>query len=94
MTTMEERFSRLEGAYEQVDRRLGDLTEAITRLDVKIDALRSDVDAKFDVLRNDMDAKFDALRSEMNAKFNTLIIVMATGAVGITGALITIAFRI
>ena len=83
MTTMEERVSRLEGAYEQVDRRLGDLTETITRLDVKIDALRSDVDAKF-----------DALRSEMNAKFNTLIIVMATGAVGITGALITIAFRI
>ena len=83
MTTMEERVSRLEGAYEQVDRRLGDLTEAITRLDVKIDALRSDVDAKF-----------DAVRSEMSAKFNTLIIVMATGAVGITGALITIAFRI
>ena len=84
----------LEGAYEQVDCRLGDLTEAITRLDVKIDALRSDMDAKFDVLRNDMDAKFDAVRSEMSAKFNTLIIVMATGAVGITGALITIAFRI
>ena len=83
MTTMEERASRLEGAYEQVDRRLGDLTEVITRLDVKIDALR-----------NDMDAKFDAVRSEMNAKFNTLIIVMATGAVGVTGALITIAFRI
>ena len=83
MTTMEERASRLEGAYEQVDRRLGDLTEAITRLDVKIDALR-----------NDMDAKFDAVRSEMSAKFNTLIIVMATGAVGVTGALITIAFRI
>ena len=83
MMTMEERVSRLEGAYEQVDRRLGDLTEAITRLDVKIDALRSDVDAKF-----------DAVRSEMSAKFNTLIIVMATGAVGITGALITIAFRI
>ena len=72
MTTMEERVSRLEGAYEQVDRRLGDLTEATTRLDVKI----------------------DTLRSEVNAKFNTLIIVMATGAVGVTGALITIAFRI
>ena len=83
MTTMEERASRLEGAYEQVDRRLGDLTEAITRLDIKIDGLR-----------NDVDAKFDAVRSEMSAKFNTLIIVMATGAVGITGALITIAFRI
>lgn len=83
MTTMEERVSRLEGAYEQVDSRLGDLSETVTRLD-----------AKFDALRSDMDAKFDAFRSEMNAKFNTLIIVMATGAVGVTGALITIAFRI
>ena len=83
MATMEERVSRLEGAYEQVDSRLGDLSETVTRLD-----------AKFDGLRNDMDSKFDAFLSEMNAKFNTLIIVMATGAVGITGALITIAFRI
>ena len=105
MTTMEERVSRLEGAYEQVDSRLGDLTEAVTRLDAKFDALRgnmdakfdalrTDVDAKFDAFRADVDAKFDALRSEMNAKFNMLIIVMATGAVGITGALIAIAFRI
>ena len=44
MTTMEERVSRLEGAYEQVDRRLGELTEAVN-------ALRSDMDAKFDALR-------------------------------------------
>ena len=91
---MEERVSRLEGAYEQVDSRLGDLTEAVTRLDAKFDALRTDVDAKFDALRTDVDNKFDAFRSEVNAKFNTLIIVMATGAVGITGALIAIAFRI
>ncbi len=91
---MEERVSRLEGAYEQVDSRLGDLTEAVTRLDAKFDALRTDVDNKFDALRTDVDNKFDAFRSEMNAKFNTLIIVMATGAVGITGALIAIAFRI
>ncbi len=94
-----------EGAYEQVDRRLGDLTEAVTRVEVKLDSLRNDMDTKFDAvrsdmdvkteaIRNDMDAKFDAVRSEMSAKFNTLIIVMATGAVGITGALITIAFRI
>lgn len=91
---MEERVSRLEGAYEQVDSRLGDLTEVVTRLDAKFDALRTDVDAKFDAFRTDVDAKLDAFRSEMNAKFNTLIIVMATGAVGVTGALIAIAFRI
>ena len=35
---MEERVSRLEGAYEQLDQRLGDLTEAVRRLDAKVDA--------------------------------------------------------
>ena len=76
MTTMEERVSRLEGAYEQVERRLGELTEAVN------------------ALRSDMDAKFDALRRDVNNKFNTLIVVMATAAVGVAGALIAMAFRL
>ena len=38
MATMEERVSRLEGAYEQVDQRLRDLTEAVRRLDAKFDS--------------------------------------------------------
>ena len=40
---MEERVSRLEGAYEQVDRRLGDLTAAV-------EGLRSEMNAKFNAL--------------------------------------------
>ena len=44
--TMEERVSRLEGAYEQVDRRLGNLTDAVARVDAKVDSLRTDMDAK------------------------------------------------
>ncbi len=43
MTTMEERVSRLEGAYEQVDRRLGDLTAAV-------EGLRSEMNARFNAL--------------------------------------------
>ena len=41
-----------------------------------------------------MDAKFDALRRDVNNKFNTLIVVMATAAVGVAGALIAMAFRL
>ncbi len=43
MTTMEERVSRLEGAYEQVDRRLGDLTAAV-------EGLRTEMNARFNAL--------------------------------------------
>ena len=38
MATMEERVSRLEGAYEQVDQRLGDIQAALHRLEAKGDA--------------------------------------------------------
>ena len=81
MTMVEERVTKLEGAYEQVDQRLGDLTVAVTGLrtstDAKFDALRTDMDARFDAqraeisaLRTDMDAKFEALRTSMDAKFD------------------------
>jgi hypothetical protein len=81
--TMEERVSRLEGAYEQVARRLGDLTDAIARVDAKVDSLRTD-----------MDGRFDSLRSDMDAKLNTLILVIATVGVAIAGANVALAFRV
>ena len=40
MTTTEERISRLEGAYEQVDRRLNDMSQAII-------SLRSGMNSRF-----------------------------------------------
>ena len=94
MMTMEERVSRLEGAYEQVDRRLGDLTDAVARVDAKVDSLRTDMDGRFDSLRTDMDGRFDSLRSDMDAKLNTLILVIATVGVAIAGAIVALAFRV
>ena len=91
---MEERVSRLEGAYEQVDRRLGDLTDAVARVDVKIDSLRTDMDGRFDSLRTDMDGRFDSLRGDMDAKLNTLILVISTVGVAIAGAIVALAFRV
>lgn len=43
MTTTEERISRLEGAYEQVDRRLDDMNQAIV-------ALRNEVNSRINTL--------------------------------------------
>ncbi len=101
---MEERVSRLEGAYEQLDQRLGDLTGAVRGLDAKVDALRTDIDGRFDALRTDIDGRFDALRAdiddrfdalrhEVNSKFNTVIVVMATVGVAMIGAIFTLALR-
>ena len=50
MATSEERISRLEGSSEQVDKRLGDLTASIDRLDSAINALRADMNSKFNTL--------------------------------------------
>ncbi len=88
--TDRERISRLEGAYEQVDRRLGDLAASMHRLDARFDAM----DAKFDALRTDMDAKFDALRSEMTARFNALIAVIGGVGIAVASGIVFLALRI
>ena len=50
MASSEERISRLEGSYEQVDRRLGDLTASVDRLAGDLKALRAEVNAKFNTM--------------------------------------------
>ena len=50
MTTTEERISRLEGAYEQVDRRLDDMNQAIVALRDDMNALRNEVNSRINIL--------------------------------------------
>jgi tetrahydromethanopterin S-methyltransferase subunit G len=45
----EPRVARLEGAYEQVDRRLESIDRRLESLDGKIDGLRGDLTKKIDV---------------------------------------------
>ena len=79
MMAMEERVSRLEGAYEQVDRRLGDLSASMERLEARLDA---------------MDTRLDAMGARLDAKFNTLIGVMATMGIAVAGGIVLLALRI
>ncbi len=40
---LEVRLARLEGSYEQIDRRLGSIEERLGRVEVKIDAVASEL---------------------------------------------------
>ena len=76
---MEERVSRLEGAYEQLDQRLGDIYAVLNRIDTRIDRLEAKMDARIDSLYRMM---------------VTMMLVMVTGGIAVAGAIVTLAFRI
>ena len=59
MVTMEERTSKLEGAYEQVDERLGDIR-------VEMRGLRSDVNRRIE----GVEGRIEGLRGEMNGRID------------------------
>ena len=86
MVMTEERISRLEGAYEQVDKRLGDLLQAVAGLRAEIDALRQAMSEQGNALRTEISEQNSALRTEMtgeqrnfrseiNNRLNTLLVV-------------------
>ena len=60
---MEERVSRLEGAYEQVDKRLDDLKQEITTLRGDVGSLRDEMRREVGSLRNDIGSLRDEMRS-------------------------------
>ena len=74
MVTTEDRVSRLEGAYEQVDRRLDDLN-------TRLSDLSNQVDRRFEV----MDRRFDA----MDRRFNSLMVIVAGSWITMMAAIIS-----
>ncbi len=47
---IEVRMARLEGSYEQIDRRLGSIDDRLGRLETKVDAVADRLDRKLDTL--------------------------------------------
>ena len=54
MTTIPERVSKLEGAYEQVDQRLGELTSSV-------ESLRTEMNSRLDTMDSKFESKFNTL---------------------------------
>ena len=82
----QERLSRLEGTYEQVDRRLDDMNSRLNGMQRAIDGLRAETNSRFDELNRTI----DGLRAETNSRFNTLIVVIAASWVTLMAAMITV----
>ena len=97
--TTEERISRLEGIYEQVDGRLSDLTLSVNSLRIEMDSLRSqmiqanealraEMIQANEALRAEMIQANEALRAEMNKRFNNLYVLLGGAWITVMGALI------
>jgi len=101
-------LARLEGAYEQIAERLGDLTTYINARFVQIDARFVQIDARFDQLESRMDSRFaqmesrftrmdgriDALGEKVESNLKTIIgWMMGQTALSIT-AVIAVAFAL
>ena len=74
----EERLSRLEGAYEQVNERLGDLrsemNERLNELSRGQATLRSDMNA----LRSEMNLAINELRADMRSFRNGMLVLLGS----------------
>ena len=74
----EQRVSRLEGAYEQVDRRLDSMDRRLDSMDRRLDS---------------MDQSINGLRAEMSSRFNTMYVLIGASWVTLVGAMIGLYFR-
>ena len=84
-----ERMSKLEGAYEQVNERLGDMNGRIDAVNGRIDG----TNVRIDQLRTDMDARIDSLGAQMNARFNSILVLMLGSWVTTIGVIVGLSFR-
>lgn len=89
MVIEQQRISRLEGAYEQVDRRLEDMHQSINGLRAEMDGLRAEMHQSINGLRTEMNSRFE----EVNSRFNTLIVLLAASWVTLIGVMIGLYFK-
>lgn len=84
MVAMEERVSRLEGAYEQVHARLGEMNSRLDTTNETIEGLRRDTLSEVGGLRIEVNGRLDS----MDKRLNTIMIAALTAAGGIIAGLI------
>ena len=84
-----ERMSKLEGAYEQVNERLGEMNGRIDAVNGRIDG----TNVRIDQLRTDIDTRIDNLSAQMNARFNSILVLMLGSWVTTIGVIVGLSFR-
>ena len=84
-----ERTSRLEGAYEQADRRMESIDRRLDAIQLSIETLRADTNKSIEALRADMNAQ----RADTNSRFNTLYVLLFGSWATIVAAVIGLYIR-
>ena len=88
-----ERISKLEGAYEQVDKRLDDLNQSMTSLRADVNSRLADMNSRLGDVNSRVDsleAQLIAFRDETNSRFNHVYILIGGSWVTIMAALLAI----
>ena len=65
---VQERISRLEGAYEQVDRRLDDMNTRLDETNRSIEGLRAEMNNRMNSRFEETNRPVEGLRTEMNTR--------------------------
>ena len=81
----EDRLSRLEGAYEQMDRRMADQTAATSSLGAKVDALGVE-------LRQEIQSQVGELRREIRADLRALYLFVGGAWVSLAALVVGLYF--
>ena len=81
----EDRLSRLEGAYEQMDRRMADQTAATSSLGAKVDALGVE-------LRQEIQSQVSELRREIRADLRSLYLIVGGAWVSLAALMVGLYF--
>jgi len=63
---MEVRLARLEGSYEQVDRRLGVIDDRLARLEAKMDTLAAELNARIDRFAAALGSRIESLSGRID----------------------------
>ena len=84
-----ERISRLEGTYEQGDRRLDDMHQAIEGVRAETQGLRTEMNSRFE----EMNRRFEDVNNRLDNRFNIIIVVMIAAWATVIAALITLALQ-
>ena len=87
--TLEVRIAHLEGAYEQIDKRLGAVEAALSQLRQEMAQLRQETVANFSQLRQEM----AQLRQQTQEQFRWILGFQILTWISILGTLLAILFR-
>jgi archaellum component FlaC len=76
MESVDVRLARLEGSYQQIDRRLGSIEDRLGRLEMKVDAQGNALGARIDELNRGLSARIDALSNRVHTMLYGIIVAI------------------